>query len=209
MSAIVTIEDLERIRGADMTVVAFPAFEQIRSLVARTNPAVARGAAQDRLFADLALAAGDPAATARACRRADLRRVEIELIAPASDETPAFVLDAVLDLLAHGGCIRDEAAALRDVPAYTTSLDAARAYVARVLPGFYLVSGSCGATGHASVGPDYDGPDGERLLREWPRDGVAEVGWHEELSHSDGPHREPRAILAAAVRALAHANERT
>lgn len=192
-----------------MTVVAFPRIEQYRSLVARTNTAVALGAARDRLFVDLALAEGDPAATARACRRADLRRVEIELVAPASDETADFVLDAVLEILAHGGCIRTEAAALRDVPPYTTSLDAARAYVARVLPGFYLVSGSCGATGHASVGPDYDGPDGESLARAWPRDGVAESGWHEELPHADGPHRECRAILAAAVRALSHANERT
>ena len=192
-----------------MTVVSHARVEQYRSLVARTNPAVARGAAQDRLFVDLATAAGDPAATARACRRADLRRVEIELVAPATDETSAYVLDAVLEVLAHGGSIRDGASALRDVPAYTTSLDAARAYVARVLPGFFLVSGSCARTGHASVGPDYDGPDGARLAREWPRDGVAENGWHEQLPHRDGPHRECRAILACAVRALAHANERT
>lgn len=189
-----------------MTVVAFPRIEQHRSLAARTNTAVPLGAARDRLFEDLALAEGDPAATARACRRADLRRVEIELVAPAGDDTCAYVLDAVLEVLAHGGCIRDGAAALRDVPPYTTSLDAARGYVRRVLPGFYLVSGSCGATGHASVGPDYDG---QRVAREWPRDGVAESGWHEELPHRDGPHREIRAILACAVRALAHANERS
>ena len=75
-----------------MTVVSHARVEQYRSLVARTNPAVARGTAQDLLFADLALAEGDPAATARACRRADLRRVEIELVAPASDETADFVL---------------------------------------------------------------------------------------------------------------------
>lgn len=195
--------------GAVVTVVSHARVEQHRSLLARMNPSVARGAAQDRLFADLATAAGDPAATKRACRRADLRRVEIELVAPAGDETADFVLDAVLEVLAHGGSIRDGASMLRDVPAYTTSLDAARAFVTRTLPGFFLVSGSCARTGHASVGPDYDGPDGARLAREWPLDGVAERGWHEELPHSDGPHREPRAILACAVRALAHQNERT
>jgi hypothetical protein len=189
-----------------VTVVSHARVEQHRSLLARANPAVARGAANDALFVGLATAAGDPAATARACRASDLRRVEILL---ATTGGPGYVLDAVLDLLAHGGCIRDEAAALRDVPPYTTSLDAAREYVRRVLPGFYLVSGSCARFGHASVGPDYDGPDGERLLREWPRDGISEVGWHEELPHRDGPYRECRAILAAAVRALAHANERT
>ena len=98
---------------------------------------------------------------------------------------------------------------LRDVPTYTTSLDAARDYVRRVLPGFYLVSGSCARTGHASIGPDYDGADGGRVARAWPRDGVSENGFHEELPHRDGPNRECRAILACAVRALAHANERT
>lgn len=189
-----------------MTVVSHARVEQYRALLARGNPETARGEANDTLFVGLALAGGDAAAAARACRASDLRRVELELVAPGEDAP--HVLDAVLDLLAHGGCIRDEAAALRDVPPYTTSLDAARDYVRRVLPGFYLVSGSCSATGHASVGPDYDGPDGERLLREWPRDGVAETGWHEELPHADGPHRECRAILAAAVRALAHQNER-
>ncbi|MEH3143982.1 MAG: hypothetical protein PGN34_01170 [Methylobacterium frigidaeris] len=190
-----------------MTVVAFPCIEQHHALLARANPETARGAARDRLFADLATAGGDPAATARACRASDLRRVELELVSPGEDAP--HVLDAVLDLLAHGGSIRTEAAALRDVPAYTTSLDAARAYVRRVLPGFYLVSGSCARFGHASVGPDYDGPDGKRILREWPRDGVSEVGWHKELPHADGPHREPRAILTCAVRALSHMNERT
>ncbi|NGM33785.1 hypothetical protein G4G93_07530 [Methylobacterium sp. DB0501] len=192
-----------------MNVVAFPAIEQYRALLARGNPETARGAANDDLFVGLALSGGEAAATARACRASDLRRVEIELVAPASDETAAFVLDAVLEVLAHGGCIRDSATALRDVPPYITSLDAARAFVARTLPGFFLVSGSCARFGHASVGPDYGGPDGERLLREWPRDGVAEVGWHEELPHADGPHREPCAILAAAGRALAYPNERT
>lgn len=189
------------------TVVSLARVEAHRALIARQNPDAAIGAARDRLFADLALAGDDKAAALRACRRADLRRVEIELVRPGAGAD--IVLDAILEVLAKGGCVKDLRGLPALVPAYTASLDAARGFVSRTLPGFYLVSGSCARTGHASLGPDYDGPHRERLLREWPRDGVAESGWHEELPHTDGPHREPRAILAAAVRALTHANERT
>ncbi|MBB5758376.1 hypothetical protein HNR00_003096 [Methylorubrum rhodinum] len=188
-----------------MTVVSHAHVEQHRAPLAHANPETARGAARDRHFADLALAEGDPSATARGCRRTDLRRVEIELVAPASDKIASFVIDAVLEVLAHGGSIGDGASMQWDVPAYTTSLDAARDYGRRVLPGFYLISGTCGTTGHASVGPDYDGPEGARLLREWPPDGVAQVGWHEQLPQADEPHREPRLRR----RALDHQNERT
>lgn len=190
-----------------VTVVSQARVEAHRALVARANPEAAAGAARDRLFADLALAGDDPAAIQRACRRSDLRRVEIELARPGAGAD--IVLDAIIEVLAHGGCVREGATVLRQVPAYTAFLDAASSFVRKTLPGFYLVSGSCARTGHASLGPDYDGPDCQRLFQEWPRDGVVESGWHEELPHSDGPHREPRAILAAAVRALTHANERT
>ena len=89
------------------------------------------------------------------------------------------------------------------VPAYTRSLDAARAFVAGTLPGFWVSSGLCALTGHASIGADYNGPDGERLHREWPTDRTP-CDWSEDLAPGGGPHHECMAILACAVRALAH-----
>ncbi len=143
---------------------------------------------------------------ARACRRKKLESVANGLVAPGVGGTwQDWDLACILARILGTGPHTSELV----TPPYTTALESARDFVRQALPGFYVVSGSCGATGHASVGPDYDGPEGARLLREWALDGVAEVGWHEELPHTDGPHREPRAILACAVRALAHANERT
>ncbi len=143
---------------------------------------------------------------ARACRREKLASVASGLVAPGVGGTwQDWDLACILARLLGTGPHTSEIV----TPPYTTALESARDFVRQALPGFYVVSGSCARTEHASVGPEYDGADGERLLREWPRDGVSEVGWHEELLHADGPHREPRAILAAAVRALSHQNERT
>ncbi|MCJ2025584.1 hypothetical protein [Methylobacterium sp. J-067] len=94
-------------------------------------------------------------------------------------------------------------------PAYTGSHDAARAFVAAALPGFWVSSGLCGLTGHAFLGPDYNGPSGERLRRDWTLDGEGTVEtWDEDLAPGDGTHRECRAILACAVRALSYQHER-
>ncbi|SFM30944.1 hypothetical protein [Methylobacterium pseudosasicola] len=88
-------------------------------------------------------------------------------------------------------------------PKFTGSLEAARSFVAGTLPGFWVSSGLCALTGHASIGADYNGPDGERLHREWPTDRTP-CDWSEDLPPGDGPHIEAMAILACAVRALAH-----
>ena len=97
----------------------------------------------------------------------------------------------------------------RVTPKFTGSLEAARSFVAGTLPGFWVSSGLCALSGHASIGADYNGPDGERLRREWPLDveGAVET-WDEDLGPGDGPHRECMAILACAVRALAYRLER-
>ncbi|MBK3396700.1 MULTISPECIES: hypothetical protein [Methylobacterium] len=143
---------------------------------------------------------------ARACRRKQLASVASGLVAPgAGCAWQDWELACILARLLGTGPHTSEGV----TPPYTTALEPARAFVRQALPGFYVVSGTCARTGHASIGPDYDGPDGERLAREWPPDGIAETGWHEELPHRDGPHRECRAILAAAVRALSHQNDRT
>ena len=95
-------------------------------------------------------------------------------------------------------------------PDYGTNLADARQFVRDVLPGFWVTSGLCDLTGHASIGPDYNGPDRERLMREWPDDDrQCRNGWDEDLAPGGEPHRECRAILACAIRALIFRNERT
>ncbi len=71
-------------------------------------------------------------------------------------------------------------------------LESARDFVRQALPGFYVVSGSCGATGHASVGPDYDGPDGERLLRNGPGTASASAAGTSNCPTQTAPTGAPR-----------------
>ena len=82
----------------------------------------------------------------------------------------------------------------------TYRIEAARAFVDVMLPGFWVSSGLCALTGHASLGPDYNGPHGERLRREWPLDTTPD-DWSEDLAPGDGTHREAIAIMACAIRA--------
>ena len=84
--------------------------------------------------------------------------------------------------------------------AYTASLDAAVALVERVLPGWWQSSGLCSLTGHASIGPDYNGPDADRLRREWPEERFHE-GFHADLKPGDGRHRQCFALLHCLLQA--------
>jgi len=88
-----------------------------------------------------------------------------------------------------------------DVPGYTTSIDAALALVERVLPNFWVSSGLCALTGHASMGPDYNGPAGDELRKLWPEDPF-DAGFHADLAPGDGRHRQCFAILHCALQAL-------
>lgn len=90
---------------------------------------------------------------------------------------------------------------LRRAPAITTSVDAARAFVAATLPGWWVSSGICALSGHASLGPDYNGPDRDRLFREFPED-IFDAGFHADLEPGREPHREARAVMAAMLQAL-------
>ncbi|MCJ2084197.1 hypothetical protein [Methylobacterium sp. J-090] len=121
-----------------------------------------------------------------------------------------LVVDAGLELVLVGMGIPTATTVYppESIPAYTASLDEARKFVALALPGFYVTSGLCALTGHASLGPDYNGPDGERLRTEWPPEETP-CCCDEDLAPGDGVHRECRAILAAAVRALAHRRKAT
>lgn len=169
---------------------ASPAAERIRSLW--------EGYALD--LGEIDLAPGWEARHARLNRR---HRLAVLLVLLGEPDGPDRDLGVALDRLLGLTRPPDEA------PPYTASLDAARAFVAAALPGFWVSSGLCGLTGHASLGPDYNGRAGERLHREWPLDveGAVET-WDEDLAPGDGLHRECRAILACAVRALAYQHER-
>ncbi|MCJ2077804.1 hypothetical protein MKK68_19510 [Methylobacterium sp. E-016] len=157
----------------------------------------------DRFLVDLRAAAGDPALIARAQRRHDLAALVALLRYPYGHEESDRCEDALLDRIL--GIVRPAA----EAPRYTRDLTTARTFVAAALPGFWVSSGLCDLTGHASLGPDYNGARGERLHREWPLDVEGFVGtWDEDLAPGDGVHRECRAILTCACRALAYQHER-
>ncbi len=85
-------------------------------------------------------------------------------------------------------------------------LGAAQAFAFRVLPDFYVTSGLCYLSGHASLGPDYNGPAGERLFREWPVE-KCDGGWHEDLHPDAGGiadvSHQCAAILRCVMKAVA------
>lgn len=136
------------------------------------------------------------------CRLVKLRQLEIYLTTIVE---PVTWLDWDLACLLAQAQGTDPHTSEKVTLPFTRSLDAARAFVAGKLPDFWVSSGLCALTGHASLGVDYNGPDGERLYREWPLgiEGSRET-WDEDLAPGDGPHRECMAILACAVRALAY-----
>lgn len=82
----------------------------------------------------------------------------------------------------------------------TVSVDAAVALIWRRLPGWWQSSGLCSLTGHASIGPDYNGLDAERLRREWPEERFHE-GFHADLKPGDGRHRQCLALLHCLIQA--------
>jgi hypothetical protein len=85
---------------------------------------------------------------------------------------------------------------------FTRSIDANLALVEKMLPGWWATCGVCDLTGHASIGPDYNGPHGERLHREFPADRFDD-GIHVDLGPKGGGNdRAARAIVACILRAL-------
>lgn len=134
------------------------------------------------------------------CRVQKLRELEVHLTTLAE---PATWVDWELACILAQAQGTGPHTSAYITPRFTGSLEAARAFVAGTLPGFWVSSGLCALTGHASLGADYNGHDGERLHREWPTDRTP-CEWSEDLAPGDGPHRECMAILASAVRALAH-----
>lgn len=84
---------------------------------------------------------------------------------------------------------------------YTGEVSSARALSAAVLPNFWISSGLCSLSGHASTGPDYNGPAGDTLRATWPEERF-HAGFHSDLGPGDGAHREAYAILDVTLQAL-------
>lgn len=80
------------------------------------------------------------------------------------------------------------------IPCLTSSLTATIAFLTHLLPGFWWTCGLCGLTGHASIGPDYNGPIGDHLRRKWPEERF-HAGFDSDLAPGDGVHRACLALL--------------
>ena len=93
------------------------------------------------------------------------------------------------------------ASGIDDVGTPSASLEAARSLVHRLLPGWWVSSGICDLTGHASLGPDYNGPDRRRLLATFPLDPF-DAGFHADLPPGGDTYREAMAVVAALARAM-------
>jgi hypothetical protein len=84
---------------------------------------------------------------------------------------------------------------------YVSSIEEAVFLIERVLPNWFWTCGLCALTGHASIGVDYNGPEGERLHREFPVERF-DGGFHADLKPGDGIHRVCYALLSCLVQAL-------
>ena len=87
------------------------------------------------------------------------------------------------------------------VPCITASIDAARTAHAKALPNFWISSGVCSLSAHASTGPDYNDPAGDALRAAWPEERFHE-GFHADLASGDRRYRECYAILDVTLQAL-------
>jgi len=131
----------------------------------------------------------------------DVLRELLERVKAA--EGPDRRLDTHLHLfMIHGVKPYAGMAASLDVHTYTLSVDAALWLVGHALPDWWVTSGLCSLSGHASIGPDYNGPAAERLKAEFPPDRFDHGGFDADLSPGDGPHRQCYAILACLLQAL-------
>lgn len=68
------------------------------------------------------------------------------------------------------------------------------------LPAWWWTVGLCGLTGHASIGPDYNGPQGDWLRKVFPEE-IFDGGFDADLAPGDGIGRVCRALLHCVVQA--------
>lgn len=90
----------------------------------------------------------------------------------------------------------------KGVPHYTTSNDVLDKLMSESLPGFWETSGLCRVTGHASIGPSYQGPHAELNEAAWPEVEFGN-GFHADLGpEGGGYHRKCFARLSCIFQAL-------
>jgi hypothetical protein len=77
---------------------------------------------------------------------------------------------------------------------FTTDIKTAL-FLIRYQPWFWTI-GECDLSGHVTIGPDYNGPEGECLKKQWPVD-----IWHGGINFDlrDGLNRVERALVAANI----------
>ena len=124
-------------------------------------------------------------AKAMALTREELRDLLTQI------EHPRRVLDwCIALLLCPEKCSGNE-----EIPCFTTDLQAARSLVP---PDWFFTVGLCALTGHTTIGPDYNGPAGERLYRDFPQ-----AQWHYGISYDLPPggddHRACMALCCACL----------
>lgn len=86
-------------------------------------------------------------------------------------------------------------------PKYTESVEDAISLVERELPGFWHTSGLCNVSGHASIGPDYNGPLGHLLRDEWPEERF-HAGFDADWVPGGLRHQQACALVDCALQAL-------
>jgi hypothetical protein len=65
----------------------------------------------------------------------------------------------------------------------------------RTLPGWWWRCGSCSVSGDADIGPDYNGPEGERLKAQFPPEHFDDGRFTVDLKPGDGMRQVCHALL--------------
>ena len=111
------------------------------------------------------------------------------------EEGPAFARDVWTAVFGHAGLL---------VPDIHSDLHQARAFARKATPHFWVTSGLCELTGHATIGPDYNGAHRAELEAEWGNNRITDGGFSDDLAPGDGPHRECLAIVSCVLQALVY-----
>lgn len=88
------------------------------------------------------------------------------------------------------------------VPDIFGDLHQARAFARRATPNFWMTSGLCELSGHATIGPDYNGAHRAALEAEWGNNRITDGGFSEDLHPGSDPGSECLAIVSCVLQAL-------
>ena len=141
----------------------------------------------------------------------DISKLRELLVRVESTTEPLIELDRQISGLLEAGLVN-----IIEPPRYTSSIDAAVALCARVLPGWGLSVCRCCVSDDARVWPDYNCPEhGERLKREFPLPaerypetnarGATELTWGPFDEGFDIDRRPPGNVALALCQAILEA----